>query len=70
MSKLRVRGTLVTLGFFAAVAVFPSVVQAPMSKKANRKAPACELRDTGVLAADGGDPVPTPIPIPWPKQPA
>jgi len=67
MSKLRVRGTLVTLVLFAAVAVFPTVVQALSSKKASRKAAASELRSTGVLVADGGDPVPGPSPIPWPK---
>jgi len=67
MSKLRVRGTLVTLVFFAAVAVFPSVVQALSSKKASSNAAAGEFRETGVLIADGGDPVPGPSPIPWPK---
>jgi hypothetical protein len=70
MSKVRVRGTLVTMFFFAAVAVFPTVVQALASKKATRKAAACEFRDTGVLTADGTDPVPGPSPIPWPRQPA
>lgn len=67
MSKSRVQGTLVTLFFFAAVAVFPSVVQALSSTKATHKAAAGEFRDTGVLMADGTDPVPNPIP--WPKQP-
>jgi hypothetical protein len=70
MAKLRVRGTLVTLFFFAAVAAFPTVVQALTSKKASRKAAACAFRGTGTLVADGGDPVPGPSPIPWPKQPA
>ena len=70
MSKLRVRGTLVTLFLFTAVAVFPTVVQALPSKKASRKAAGCEFRDAGVLIADGGDPLPGPSPIPWPKQPA
>ena len=65
MQKLRVRGTLVTLVFFAAVAVFPTVVQALSSKKASCKAAAGDFRATGVLVADGGDPVPVPIPIPW-----
>jgi ferric-dicitrate binding protein FerR (iron transport regulator) len=65
MSKPRVRGTLVTLFFFAAVAVFPSVVQALTSTKATHKTAAGEFRDTGVLMADGGDPVPVPNPIPW-----
>jgi hypothetical protein len=67
MSKLRVRGTLVTLVLFAAVAVFPTVVQALKSKQASSKAAAGELRSTGVLVADGGDPVPGPSPIPWPS---
>lgn len=70
MSKLRVWGTLVTFVLFAAVAVFPTVVQELASKKASRNAVACEFRDTGVLVADGTDPVPGPSPIPWPKQPA
>jgi len=68
MSKRRIRGTFFALFFFAAVAVFSSVVQAPPSTKASRKAAACEFRDTGVLMADGTDPVPNPMP--WPKQPA
>ena len=70
MSKLRVRGTLVALVLFAAVAVFPSVVQARRSDQAGRKAAAREFRNTGVLTADGTDPLPGPSPIPWPKQPA
>jgi hypothetical protein len=70
MSKPRVRGTLVTLSIFAAVAVFPNVVQALTSTKGMHKAAAGEFRDTGVQMADGGDPVPGPSPIPWPKQPA
>lgn len=70
MSKVRVQGTLVTLVLFAAVAVFPTILQSPVSKKASCKAAACESRSTGVLVADGGDPLPGPSPIPWPKQPA
>ena len=70
MSKLRVRGTLVTLVLFAAVAVFPSLALVLASKKAGHNATACELRDKGVLMADGTDPWPPPPPIPWPKQPA
>lgn len=70
MSKLRVRGTLFTLVSFAAVAVFPTVVQVQASKKASQKAPH-EFRSTGVLMADGSDPwPPPPSPIPWPNQPA
>ena len=66
MSKLTVRA--VTLLFFAAVAVFPTIVQAMTSNKAGRKANTRAFRDTSVLMADGSDPVPNPIP--WPKQPA
>ena len=69
MSKTRVWGTLATLGLFVAVAVFPNVVQALTSKNTSRKPAACGFRNTGVLIADGGDPVPGPSPIPWPKQP-
>ena len=65
MSKMRVRGTLVALFFFAAVAVFPSMLQALTSNQAGHKAAACESKGTGVLVADGGDPVPRP-PIPNP----
>ena len=67
MSKLRVRGTLVTLVLFAAVAVFPTIVEALSSKKASGKAATCESRGASVLVADGTDPVPGPSPIPWPK---
>jgi hypothetical protein len=70
MSKRRVRGALVTLVLFTAVAVFPNVVQAPGSEQPNRKAATNEFRGIGVVIADGGDPVPGPSPIPWPKQPA
>jgi hypothetical protein len=65
MSKLRARGTLVTLVLFAAVAVFPSVVQAPSSKKGSHNVAASESKGVGVLIADGGDPVPSPSPFPW-----
>ena len=70
MSKPRVRGTLVMLVLFAAVAVFPNVVQAPGSKQPNCKAATCGFRTTGALLADGGDPPPNPIPIPRPSQTA
>ena len=71
MWKLRVWGTLVTLVLFAAVAVFPNVVQAPGSKQSNCKAAACEFRNAGVLMADGTDPwPPPPNPIPRPNQAA
>ena len=69
MSNLRVRGTLVTLVLFAAVAVFPNVAQALKSKLADRKAAGGEIRNTDVLMADGTDPYPKP-PIPWPNQSA
>jgi len=67
MSKLRVRGTLVTLVLFAAVAIFANLALVPASKKASHKATACDFRDTGVLIADGTDPWPPPPPIPWPS---
>lgn len=71
MSKLRVRGTLVTVVLFTAVAVSPTVLQVPGSKKASRQAPACEFGSTGVLMADGTDPwPPPPTPIPWSSQSA
>lgn len=70
MSKLKVRGTLVTLVLFAAVAVFPTVVPAPASKKISRQAAALEFRSMGVLMADGTDPLPNPIPLPRPPQTA
>lgn len=70
MSKLRVQGILVTLVLFAAVAVFPDVVQALGSKKPSCEAATCGVRSAGVLIADGGDPVPPPKPIPWTNQSA
>ena len=71
MSKLRVRGTLVTLVLSAAVAVFPNVLQSPASKKVSRTAVAREFRSAGALVADGGDPYPPPpTPIPRPTQSA
>lgn len=71
MSKLRVWGTLVTLVLFAAVAVFPTVVQALGLKQPNCQTATCAVRSTGVLTADGGDPwPPPPNPIPRPNQSA
>ena len=70
MSKLRVRGTLYMLVLFTAVAVFPTVVKGLTSKNDSRKAGAGEFRNTGVLIADGGDPVPDPLPLPRPWQTA
>jgi len=65
MSKLRVRGTLITSVLFAAVAVFPSLALVLASKKANHKVTAGEFRNTGALVADGTDPWPPPPPNPW-----
>ena len=70
MSKLRVGGTLVTLVLFAAVAVFPDVVEVPSPKDASRHAAAREFGSTAVLMADGTDPLPNPMPIPKPSQAA
>ncbi|HEX8837009.1 MAG TPA: hypothetical protein VF748_08740, partial [Candidatus Acidoferrum sp.] len=71
MSKLRVWGTLVTLVLFAAVAVFPAVVQSLGSNKGSNQAAPREFRNAGVLTADGGDPYPRPPnPIPWPTRSA
>lgn len=65
MSKVRVWGTLVTLVFFAAVAVFPSVAQTSSSKKSAHNVIASGSQGAVVLIADGGDPVPPPSPFPW-----
>jgi len=71
MSKLRVRGTLVTLVFFAAVAIFPTVVKALTSRNVSLKVTPGDFKGTGVLIADGTDPwPPPPRPIPWPTQSA
>lgn len=70
MSKLKVRGTLVTLVLFATVAVFPTVVRALGSKQASCQPATCAFRDTSVLMADGTDPLPNPIPLPRPPQTA
>ena len=67
MSKVRVWGTLVTLVFFAAVAVLPSVVQTSSSKKSAHNVVASRSQGAAVLIADGGDPVPPPSPFPWPS---
>lgn len=67
MSKVRVCGTFVTLVFFAAVAVFPSVAQTPLSKKGKHNLVANGSQGAAVLIADGGDPVPPPSPFPWPS---
>ena len=70
MSKLEIRGVLSVFVLFIAVAVFSSVVQVRSRNVERQCLPASQSKGAGILIADGGDPVPPPSPLPWPKKAA
>lgn len=70
MSKLKIRGALSALVLFTAVAVFSSVVQVRSGNVERHSLPASQSAGAAILIADGGDPVPPPSPLPWPKKAA
>jgi hypothetical protein len=65
MTKLRIQGAFQRLILAASVAAFCMVALAPALSHARNSAPATQPSGTAILMADGGDPVPPPVPVPW-----
>jgi hypothetical protein len=64
MTKLRIQVALYMVVLSAAGAVFSGVVPVPFLNTGKHNLPAIQSNGAVTLMADGGDPVPKPIPIP------
>ena len=64
MTKLRIQVALTMFVLTAAVAVFSGVVPVPFLNAGKHNLPAIQSNGVVTLMADGGDPVPAPIPLP------
>jgi hypothetical protein len=65
MTKLRIQVALLMLVLSAAVAVFSGVVAVPFLNAGKHNLPAIQSNGVVILMADGGDPQPKPVPLPW-----
>jgi hypothetical protein len=65
MTKLRIQVALYMFVLSAAVAVFSGVVPVPFLNAGKHNLPAIQSNGTVTLMADGSDPVPGPVPLPW-----
>ena len=65
MTKLRIQVALYMFVLSAAVAVFSGVVPVPFLNAGKHNLPAIQSNGVVTLMADGGDPVPAPVPLPW-----
>jgi hypothetical protein len=63
MTKLRIQVALTMFVLTAAVAVFSGVVPVPFLNAGKHNLPAIQSNGAVTLVADGGDPVPPPIPL-------
>ena len=63
MTKLRIQVALYMFVLSAAVAVFSGVVPVPFLNAGKHNLPAIQSNGVVTLMADGGDPVPAPIPL-------
>ena len=64
MSKLKVLSILCMVILFAVVAVFPNLGNAGSFEGSKLNGASPSGTSIGVLIADGGDPVPPPMPLP------
>jgi len=64
MSKLKVLSILCMVILFAVVAVFPNLGNAGSFEGSKLNGASPSATSIGVLIADGGDPVPPPMPLP------
>jgi hypothetical protein len=65
MTRLRIQVALLMLVLSAAVAVFSGVVPVPFLNAAKHDLSAIQSNGAVILMADGGDPQPKPVPLPW-----
>jgi hypothetical protein len=65
MTRLRIQVALLMLVLSAAVAVFSGVVPVPFLNAGKHNLPAIQSNGAVILMADGGDPQPKPVPLPW-----
>jgi hypothetical protein len=65
MMKQRIQGAFQELILAASVAVFCTALLAPALKDAKNLVPKTQPSGAAILIADGGDPVPQPVPVPW-----
>jgi hypothetical protein len=65
MTKLRIQDAFPRLILSAAVAVFCTVMLVGSPREAKHSVTATQPNGTVILMADGGDPVPPPVPLPW-----
>jgi len=65
MTKLRIKKALYMLAVAAAVAVFSGVAPVPFLNAGKHNLPAIQSNGAVILMADGGDPQPKPVPLPW-----
>jgi len=65
MTRLRIQVALLMLVLSATVAVFSGVVPVPFLNAGKHNLPAIQSNGAIFLMADGGDPQPKPVPLPW-----
>ena len=65
MSKAKIQVALCMLILFATVALFPNVANAGFFIGGKLNPPSSPIDGKSFLMADGSDPQPRPLPLPW-----